>query len=916
MRIKLFMLLLLTGFLPVLAQQSTVKGVVVDKATGKPIEGALVMINNQGTTVVTGPSGEFVFTSAKPGSDVISIAAYGYSDFNQPVNLSNSTDLGSLAISADNQKSDFDEVRQELMFDESVLEDEEGNAQSVAVLNNASDNIYNSAANYSFSIMRFRNRGYDNYMNTTYINGVPMNDLARGRFNYSSTGGMSRMFRNRTNTIDMAPAQYGFGNIGGSSNINTLSSDFAPGFFGSVGYTNANYMLRAMALYTTPVSPTGWSMSVGGILRWANEGVVPGSFYKSGGYFLSLQKQFGQKHSLSFTAFGAPTQRTGTTATYLEAYQLADNNLYNPNWGWQDGKKRNSKIVETFDPTFLLNWIWKPKEGTQLTTGAAFRVVQYSTSALNWYNARDPRPDYYRYLPSYFADDQQAYDLYTDLWRNDESFRQINWDAMYQANYLNNIANAQNPDATPNGSTYILENRHSDQLNYIFSSVLNHRLNKNMNLQAGVSLNYTRAHYYKTIRDLLGGEFWLDIDQFSERDFPGNPAILQNNLDDPNRRVGVGDVFGYNYFIAAIQAKAWLQNTITLPHWDFNYGLEMSYTQFQRDGKMRNGRAPLNSLGKGETHRFDNGALKAGAVYKINGRNALTLRATYETMAPFFDNAYISPRIKDTAIDGLSSMRIFSADFSYGWNYRRFRGTISAFWTTMNDLNERFSYYDDQYSTFMNYVLKGVKQHYKGIELGAAFKITPSLTASFAGTIASYRYKNNPTGVRSYENGMSPDTASVVYLKNYHIGGTPQTAFNIGIDWQAPKMWFFNVNFSWMGNAYVNMSPVRHEALDNLWTLYPDPEQLRKAVEEITGEEKLNNAYTLNASVGKLIYINRKIALNINVNVDNILNKKDIMTYGYQQGRFDYTDFNRLKYPNRYSYAQGIKVFVNVGIRF
>lgn len=917
MRIKLFMLLLLTAFLPALAQQATVKGVVIDSATGKPVEGALVMINNQGTTVVTGPTGEFIFTSAQPGNDIITIAAYGYNDFNREVTLSPMTDLGSLNIEVSSgARSGFEEVRQELMFDESVLEDEEGNAQSVAVLNGASDNIYNSAANYNFSVMRFRNRGYDNYLNTTYINSVPMNDLARGRFNYSSLGGMNRMFRNRTTTLDMAPALYGFGNFGGASNINTITEDFAPGFYGSVGYTNANYMLRAMAMYSTGISPTGWGLTVGGIVRWANEGIVPGSFYKSGGYFMSLEKQFNPRHSLTLTAFGAPTQRTGTTSTYLEAYQLADNNLYNPNWGWQNGKKRNAKVVETFDPTFLLNWIWKPKDGTKLTTGAAFRVVQYSTSALNWYNARDPRPDYYRYLPSYYADDQEAYDLYTNLWRTDENFRQINWDALYRANAYNNMQNAQNPDGRQKGSTYILENRHSDQLNYIFSSVLNHRLNSTMNLQAGVSVNYTRAHYYKTVRDLLGGEFWLDIDQFSERDFPGNPEILQNNLDDPNRKVKDGDLFGYNYFIAAIQAKAWLQNTITLPHWDFNYGLEMSYTQFQRQGKMRNGRAPLNSLGKGEMHRFDNGNLKAGAVYKINGRNALTLRASYGTQAPFFDNAYISPRIKDTAVDGLSSMRIFSADFSYGWNYRRFRGQISAFWTSMNDLTERFSYYDDQYSTFMNYVLKGVKQHYKGIELGAAFKITPSITASVAGTIASYRYKNNPTGVRSYENGMSPDTASVVYLKNYHIGGTPQTAVNVGIDWQAPKMWFFNVNCSWMGNAYVNQSPVRHEALENLWTIYPDAAQLAQAVQEITGEDKLNDAFTLNASVGKLIYLTRKMSLNVNVNVDNILNKKDIMTYGYQQGRFDYTDFNRLKYPNRYSFAQGIKVFVNVGLRF
>ena len=75
--------------------------------------------------------------------------------------------------------------------------------------------------------------------------------------------------------------------------------------------------------------------------------------------------------------------------------------------------------------------------------------------------------------------------------------------------------------------------------------------------------------------------------------------------------------------------------------------------------------------------------------------------------------------------------------------------------------------------------------------------------------------------MRSYENGMMPDTATTVYLKNYHIGGTPQTAVNIGIDRAAPHSWFFGINASYMGNAYVNLTPVRHEALSNLWTLYP-----------------------------------------------------------------------------------------------
>ena len=917
MRIKLFLLLLLTVTVPALAQQA-IKGTVVDATTGNPVAGAAVMLNEQGTVVITGPAGDFSISNVNPGNDVIVIAAYGYNDINQPVAVYNGSDanLGVLKLVGVKSASNaFDETQQEMLFDQNALDDEEGNAQSVGVLTGATDNVYYNAANYNFSVMRFRLRGYDSYLNTTYINGIPFNDLARGRFNYSSLGGMNRAFRNRTTTMGMGASAYGFGNIGGSSNINTITSSYAAGFNGSLAYTNSSYMFRAMLLYSSGMKKSGWGVTVGAIGRYADEGVTPGTFYNSAGLFLSVEKEFNPHHSLTLTAFGAPTQRATSSATYLEAYDLADNNLYNPNWGWQDGKKRSAKVVESFDPTAMLNWLWKPKNGTTLNTGFAFRSVNYSTSALNWYNARDPRPDYYRYLPSYWTDNQEAYDLYTDMWHT-VAGRQIDWDALYQANYLNNEENRLSPDGSKLGSTYILENRHSNQLNFIFNTTLNHRLNDQMTLQAGLSANYTRAHYYKTIRDLLGGEYWLDIDQFSERDFPGNPEILQNNLNDPNRKVKDGDVFGYNYYINALQVRAWIQNMITLPKWDINYGAELSYTQFQRDGKMRNGRAPLNSYGKGETHRFDNGALKAGATYKINGRNAIMLHAEYATQAPLFEYAYISPRIKDTAIDGLTNTRVFSADLSYNWNYRRFRGSIGGFYTEMYDLTERTSYYDDQYSTFMNYVLKGVRQNYKGIELGMAFKITPSLTATAAGTIASYRYKNNPTGIRSYENGMAPDTATTVYMKNYHVGGTPQTAVNIGLDWAAPRMWFFNINASWMGNAYVNQSPIRHEALTDLWTMYPDPESLVAAVKEITGEDKLNNAFTLNASVGKLIYLNRSMSLNINVNVDNILNNKNIMTYGYQQGRFDYTNFNALKYPNKYYFSQGLKVFVNVGLRF
>ncbi len=941
MRIKLSLLLLLAFALPSLAA-SGVKGTLVDAATGKPVADANVFLRNQSLYVMGGADGVFSITKAAPGSDVLEISAYGYKDLDMDVNIPDGRviDLGTIRLSADNSVYAGTGNDDYTHDDANALEDE-GAMQSIGTIQGATDNIYYQATNYDFSVMRFRYRGYDSNWNAGYINGFNFNDGMRGRFNFSGLGGMtSSAFRNRSVDVGLDASNYGFGNIGGSSNFTTYASEYAPGFRGNFSYTNSNYMLRLMMQYSTGLNKHGWAFSASIIGRYAPEGVIKGTFYNSLGYSLSLQKVFNDKHSINLTTWGAPTQRATNTAATQEAYDLAGTNLYNPSWGYLDGKKKSSKIVESFDPAALVNWIWKPRMGTTVNTGVGFRHSAYSSSALNWYQSADPRPDYYRYLPSYYNpanpwsgnyledgendplwDTYEAnYQYYRHLWQSDESMRQIDWDAIYRTNLLNRTNYDRNPEHVGQ-SSYILENRHSNFSSWMFNSYVDHRINDFMTLQGGVSFNYTDGHYFKTVRNLLGGEFWRDIDNFSERDFPGNPEILQNNLNDPNRRVKEGDKFGYDYHIRTITAKAWLQNQISTRHWNVNYGLEVSYTNFMRHGEMRNGRAPENSYGPGKRHTFDNAAFKAGATYKINGRNYIVAHASYGTRAPMPDQAYVSPRVKDTAIQGLKSERFLSADIAYVWNYNRFRGSVGGFITEMWNGIKRTGFYDYQLNTFMNYSMSGMHTQYRGIELGMSYKILPSLTASAAATIASYKYKNDPLGVRSYENGSQEDVTRRVYLKNYHIGGTPQQAYNVSLNYAAPKNWFFELSANWMGDAYVDLAPSRHEEMPDLYTVVkPAPgqsyeEAIKEKISEITTQEKLKDAFVLNLSIGKLIYT-KWGSLNFNLSVNNLLNNRNIQTGGYQEGKFDYTTYDVSKFPNKYYYAQGIRVFFNFGIRF
>ena len=231
---------------------------------------------------------------------------------------------------------------------------------------------------------------------------------------------------------------------------------------------------------------------------------------------------------------------------------------------------------------------------------------------------------------------------------------------------------------------------------------------------------------------------------------------------------------------------------------------------------MLNGRAQNNSYGRGKKHEFITAAFKAGATYKLDGRNQFSAHIYYGTEAPLPNNAFVSPRIKDDVIANLQSEKIFSADLGYVMNYRLFKASVTAFYTDMRNGTERTAFYDDQYSSFMNYALTGVHKVHKGVEIGVSYKLSSSLTLSGAANIARYQYKNRPLGTRSIENGSIPDVTTEVYLKNYYVSGTPQEAYTIALNWAGPKMWFVEINGTWMNRSYIDLSPIRHEKMDDL----------------------------------------------------------------------------------------------------
>lgn len=929
MKQRLILLLCLVLSLPALAATG-LRGVIVDSSTSHPVANANVMLTDQAILVITDATGSFTISNAQTGKDVLQIIANGYADAYVDVDIVAGTvrDLGNIALTPGGYDDDnsFDNSS-DYIFDEMELLDDDSSNQSVATIQGATDNIYYQKASYNFQPMYFRMRGYNSEMQKGYINGMDFNDARSGRFNWSGLGGMtSTAFRNKTVGVGTEAVSFGFGGLGGATNYTTYASEYAPGFRGMVTYQNSDYMLRAGLQYNSGLNKHGWAWSATLMGRYAPEGVVEGTFYNSLAYALSVQKVFNDKHSINITTWGSPTQRATQQYSYQEVFDLLDDNLYNPAWGWFNGKKRSSRIRNTFDPSAIMNWIWKPQPGTTINTSIGFRSNRYATTSFErTSNSADPRPDYYRYLPSYvkptaepgtelYEHQLATYNFVTNQWLTNSNVSQINWDAIYYANKMNCDSFDRNPELVGQ-SSYILSARHTNSTAWMFNSYVNHRINDWQTLQGGLSFNYTDSHFYKTVYDLLGGEFWNDIDSFYERDFASDDPKLQNNLLNPNHHATKGETIGYDYNIRYYNAQAWIQHQINTRHWDVNYALTMSYTNFMRHGNFMNGRNPKGSYGAGKRHTFDDAGIKVGATYKLNGRNYFVAHGAYGTTAPSYYSSYISANIKDDVVPNLSSERYLSGDISYVWNYNRFRGSITGYWThTWNGL-EYTLYYDDINGTNATSLLSGVEREYKGVELGMSYAITPSLTVTAVGTYSKAQYKNRPTAYISYENGLYDDRTEIAYLKNYYLGGAPQQAYNIGIDWAAPNQWFFGINGTWLGDAYMYLSPMRHFYMEGIVSAGDSEQAIMNKLKAITHQDKMNNAFVLNASIGKMLYTSFG-SVNFNLNITNILNNRDIMVFGQQQNRFDYTNFDVNKWANRIRYAQGIKINFNVGIRF
>ncbi len=914
-------------------QQTIIKGSVKDGLSFEPVEGVTVTIENTIFSLQTNNLGEFVFGENLPlGEHMLLISKKGYFAKRYPIIVNEGETVNITDMTLDRDASDTADLFT-IMLSDDELNDDISSADNISGLLASSQDVFQRTAAFEFGASFFKVRGLDSRNGSIRINGIEMNKIYNGRPQWSNWGGINDVLRNQELISGLSPSSYNFGGVLGTTHINIRASQARAGSRLTYSSSNRSYANRIMGTYASGITKNNWAYTISVGRRWGNEGYQEATPYSSNSFFVSAEKILNDVHSLNVSAIYTPNQRGKSSPNTQEVYNLKGI-TYNEYWGWQNGKKRNSRIKEVNEPVMFLNHYWKLDDKTSLNTNLGYQFGKLSNSRLD-YNGADlingfpqgggtnPSPTYYQKLPSYFErnfpDDLQF--AYTAL-KAFQDKGQIDWNAMYSTN----IANAQHGG----NAIYALYEDRVDDTQITLNSILNKDINDHITFNSALNYRTLKSENYAKVLDLLGASSYLDIDGFATTI---NEA--QNDLLNPNRIVTEGDTFKYNYTIHVNEFSGFAQTQFTYNSMNFYVAGTIEHVQYQREGLYQNGGFPDHSLGKGDKLSFTGIGVKSGGTYKWKGKHFFDMNAGYITRAPTLQNTYSNSRENHHVVPHIKEEKIGTFDASYIHRSHSINARLTGYYTKISEASEIAFFFADgiggDNAVFVQEILQGIDKKHLGVELGVEVQVTPSIKLKGVAAVGQFTYDNNPNLLLSTEPDEESISAGFVngfkdfgpsHLKNYRLASGPQSAYSVGFEYRDPDYWWFGATTNFFENTYSDVNPLTRSSNFNTdfdGSVFNDYDEVLAT--ELLKQERFDDYMVINLVGGKSWKMG-KYYVGLFASINNLLDEV-YKTGGFEQGRNanyrELRDDKALDTPvfgSKYWYGRGTTYFLNLNVRF
>lgn len=845
MRWIYFILLLASN----LGAQVMLEGQVIDAKRGLKIPQAVIREGNSGNIrAVTDSEGQFQILlseqdlnlSGRPKVVVLKAEHDSYQTQFVPIDIEHLS--GPLLIALEWQVQDhFDEV-----LSNSVSEyDDYMDQASVSGPLNAYGDPVGQAEQFDFGPVFYSPLGASRQQRGLIFQGMSLKDPFSGTIQWNMITGLNQAMRHRKSQNQFNTENEGFGALGGTTYVGVRPDEFNPGTRLKMQLANRGYQW-GYSLQHQMSAKNGWSALMLVTARDGLSGLTRGVGYHALGGLLSIEKQISDKIHLGLLAAYTPVKRGMSAPLTKEVLRLKGDD-YNPNWGWQDNAWRNSRERLSHMPMAVFSIYGGAQSPTTWAIHLGLISGFFGQSRLNYSSGKNPSGHHYTQLPSYFLRDepQTTYDFYRAYLAQQklQTNGQIVWPELYAANRLRPQGNSQ----------YIIQNETSRRNDYQFRWYWNRVIRQKHNLSISVFGRWTKEQRFAEIRDLLGGNFYYDRNNF----YQGIDPIGQwNNLDTVNRPLVEGDKIDYDYSLHGQIISGFGQYIHALRQGQMGMSLGFDRGSSRRVGHMRHGIFHQAGAALGPSDIQWHQAMKAKFFLAHYWRPKFSSQVSvvYDQELPLLDQTFVYSRYHNARTEIRRPAELMGIFCQFRYQSSGFDFVIKPYGHYQRNGRQSGFFYSDHVraavgqSGLVQQHLWNLSQLGVGIRSGIKVIVGERLTWTAVNVISSHRYIGEgklflsgtniiqepvpnlvATTNRVYGNNfldaVGSNPASVpdnyvisdldrlgsrdVYLKSYRPSIGPQQILHTSLTYRDPSFWWAGLVLSHFSDRYVGLSALR-----------------------------------------------------------------------------------------------------------
>ena len=825
------------------AESFSVAGSVIDASTGKAIAGANVIVDDGESGAAADGDGKFSIEGIEAGASVTA-SAIGYEDLTLYADQAElnfelvavAVEMSELEVLASRASEKTAVAYTDVTKDEIALR---LGSQDIPLAMNLVPSVYATNQGGGAGDARINVRGFNQRNVAIMINGIPVNDMENGWVFWSNWDGVADVTSSIQMQKGLSAQNLATPSIGGSMNIVTDAAALERGgsFKQEVG---AWGFLKSTLSYNSGLIMDDKLALSAAVVRKTGEGFYNGTWTDAWAYFLGGTYNINEQHKLQFYALGAP-QRHGQ-------------NLYRQNIAVYDKAFAESMGDYSSDALADIDEVGRDYNQTASSVGSEAAALlgnqqfqmyteyegeRHETGLINERENFFHKPQVA--MNHYFSINDQAKLISSLYWSGGMgggtgTYGSLNWDYSNFSRRINYDSTILENDSL-GASSGILRNSNNRQTTLGLLSKLNYQVSSDLKAQVGLDYRSARIYHVKTIRDLLGGDYFMTSD---------------SEFDADNGQGGLGDPIDYNftnyvnwlglfgqveYTKNSLKAYAMAgMTTVKYTHWN-HFKDASNYDASYAQAKDASGLDFVEGLGDAtgghandlyiEADPISTMQVKGGVLYELG--NALSFLNAIPVVGKVYDDADVwfnfglidKAPIFDQVIqdwDGKMSTdpknEKFNA-FEFGLNTRSndgsLAGSMNFYSTSWNDRIATKYVANEEGDDDIIY-LTGINQVHTGIETEFAAQINEMFRIDIGIGLGNWSYTDDATG--TYRDSDGGDQTYSYALKDLKVGDMPQTTINFGLTAAPVEGSVVQLTYRLYDQFYADWEPTSREYSD------------------------------------------------------------------------------------------------------